>query len=293
VSTKKTDVLVIGGGLLGLSTAMHLQAMRPSLSIMLIEKDEQLAAQQSGHNSGVIHAGIYYEPKSLKARFCVEGHRALLKFCAQHGIPVAKCGKVIVASTDEEIDRLERLHDRGVQNGVPGLSMIDQRELQEVEPNVAGARALYAPHSAVVDYKKIAAAYAGIFRAGGGSIKLETELLSAQQVRSLSRVETTAGEIEARFIINCAGLHADLVAKKTGTKPGLRIIPFSRCAPDAWSRRFGDGWSERCPGDQTRRLLLAGLCVRGPGLNSVLRRILVAARALLETRARGDKPLAA
>jgi len=226
VSTKKTDVLVIGGGLLGLSTAMHLQAMRPSLSIMLIEKDEQLAAQQSGHNSGVIHAGIYYEPKSLKARFCVEGHRALLKFCAQHGIPVAKCGKVIVASTDEEIDRLERLHDRGVQNGVPGLSMIDQRELQEVEPNVAGARALYAPHSAVVDYKKIAAAYAGIFRAGGGSIKLETELLSAQQVRSLSRVETTAGEIEARFIINCAGLHADLVAKKTGTKPGLRIIPF-------------------------------------------------------------------
>jgi len=205
---------------------MHLQARRPRLSITLIEKDEQLAAQQSGHNSGVIHAGIYYEPQSLKARFCVEGHRALLQFCAQHGIPVVKCGKVIVASTDEEIDRLERLHDRGTDNGVAGLRMIDQRELREIEPIVTGARGLYAPHSAVVDYKKIAAAYAGIFTTGGGSIELETELVSAQQVRGQSRVETTAHAIEARLIINCAGLHADVVAKKTGTNPGLRIVPF-------------------------------------------------------------------
>ena len=226
VSTKKTDVLVIGGGLVGLSTAMHLQTMRPRVAITLIEKDGQLASQQSGHNSGVIHAGIYYEPKSLKARFCVEGHRALLQFCAQHDIPVVKCGKVIVARSDEEVNRLERLHERGTDNGVPGLRMIDSHELREVEPHVTGIRALYAPHSAVVDYKKIAAAYAGIYRAGGGSINLETELLSAQQVRGRSRVETTAGEIEARLIINCAGLHADVVAKKTGTRPGLRIIPF-------------------------------------------------------------------
>ena len=226
VSTKKTDVLVIGGGLVGLSTAMHLQALRPRVAITLIEKDGQLASQQSGHNSGVIHAGIYYEPKSLKAQFCVEGHRALLQFCAQHDILVVKCGKVIVARSDEEINRLERLHQRGTDNGVPGLRMIDSHELREVEPHVTGVRALYAPHSAVVDYKKIAAAYAGQICAGGGTIELKSELLCAQQVRGQSRVETTAGAIEARLIINCAGLHADIVAKKTGTKPGLRIIPF-------------------------------------------------------------------
>jgi L-2-hydroxyglutarate oxidase len=110
VSDEKTDVVVIGGGLVGLSTAMHLQAMRPRLAITLIEKDGQLASQQSGHNSGVIHAGIYYEPRSLKAQFCVEGHRALLEFCTQHDIPVIKCGKVIVASTDAEIDQIGRAH---------------------------------------------------------------------------------------------------------------------------------------------------------------------------------------
>ncbi len=226
VSDEKIDVVVIGGGLVGLSTAMQLQAIRPRLAITLIEKDAQLASQQSGHNSGVIHAGIYYEPGSLKAQFCVQGHRALLKFCSQRGIPVIKCGKVIVASTDEEIDRLERLHTRGLNNRVPGLRMLDERELRQIEPNVAGERALYAPHSAVVDYKRIAAVYARIFQDAGGSIKLETELLGAQHVRGQTRVETTAGAFEARLMINCAGLHADLVAKKTGTKPGLRIIPF-------------------------------------------------------------------
>ena len=205
---------------------MHLQAMRPRMAITLIEKDGQLASQQSGHNSGVIHAGIYYEPKSLKARFCVEGHRALLQFCEQHDIPVVKCGKVIVARSDQEIDRLERLHERGTDNGVPGLRMIDSHELREVEPHVTGVRALCAPHSAVVDYKKIAAAYAGQIHAGGGTIELKTELFGAQQVSGQSRVETTAGEIEARLIVNCAGLHADVAAQKTGTKPGLRLIPF-------------------------------------------------------------------
>ena len=226
VSDEKTDVVVIGGGLIGLSTAMHLQAMRPRLAITLIEKDGQLASQQSGHNSGVIHAGIYYEPRSLKAQFCVEGHRALLEFCTQHDIPVIKCGKVIVASSDDEIDRLERLRDRGIDNGVPDLRIIDRSELGEVEPNVTGVRALYAPHSAVVDYSKVATAYAGIFQAAGGNIKLETKVLSARQVRGQRLVETTSGTIEARLIINCAGLHADIVAAKAGTNPDLRIIPF-------------------------------------------------------------------
>ena len=205
---------------------MHLKAMRPSLAITLVEKCDHLAAQQSGHNSGVIHAGLYYEPGSLKAQFCVEGNRALVEFCIQHEIPVSTCGKIIVANTDEEIDRLERLHDCGTDNGVPDLRIIDQRELREIEPHVTGMRALHAPNSAVVDYTKVAARYAAIFEAAGGTIRLATELLSAVQVKGRIRVSTTADAYEAGLIINCSGLHADLVAKKTSTKPGLRIIPF-------------------------------------------------------------------
>ena len=211
---------------MGLSTAMHLQTMRPRLKITLIEKDDQLAAQQSGHNSGVLHAGIYYEPGSLKAKFCVQGHRALLEFSQRYEIPVVQCGKVIVANTDDETDRLERLHDRGTDNGVPGLRLIDQRELREIEPNVSGLRALHAPNSAVVDYRKVAEAYAAIFRQASGDIKLETSFLSAQQVGGSNRIETTSGHIEARLIINCAGLQADVVAKNAGSRPGLKIIPF-------------------------------------------------------------------
>jgi len=205
---------------------MRLQALRPDLTITLIEKDAQLAGQQSGHNSGVLHAGIYYEPGSLKAQFCVEGHSALIEFCIEHGIPVAHCGKVIVANTDEEIKRLENLHERGTENGVPDLTIIDQRELRNIEPHVKGARALHAPHSAVVDYTKIAAAYAASFEARGGKLCLSTKFLSARQTGGCGVVETSAGMMVAKLIINCAGLHADVVARKSGANPGLRIIPF-------------------------------------------------------------------
>ena len=226
MSTHKTDVIVIGGGLVGLSTAMHLQSMRPGLAVTLIEKDKQVAAQQSGHNSGVLHTGIYYEPGSLKAEFCVEGHLALVEFCIQHGIPMLHCGKVIVANTEEEVDRLERLYERGTDNGVQDLRIIDQRALREIEPHVECLRAMHVPHAAVVDYKKIAAAYEATFKADGGSVWLSTEFLSARQIEGQGLVETSRGPIEARLIVNCAGLHADVVAKKAGARPGLRIIPF-------------------------------------------------------------------
>lgn len=222
----KTDVLVIGGGLVGLSTAMYLKAMRPRLAVTLVEKGDRLAAQQSGHNSGVLHAGIYYEPGSLKAQFCVKGHRALLNFCSKHGIPVLRCGKVIVANTDEEMQRLNVLHSRGTQNGVPDLRLVDRKELAQIEPHVDGEVALHAPHSAVVDFRQVAARYARILTGAGGKVLLNTEFEEARQANGWVSAQTDAGEIAARLLVNCAGLHADVVARNCGAKPGLRIIPF-------------------------------------------------------------------
>lgn len=220
------DVLVVGGGLVGLSTAMFLKQMQPGASISLIEKDSAVGTQQSGHNSGVLHAGIYYEPGSLKAKFCVEGNRALSNLCERFDIPLVRCGKVIVANTDQEKDRLERLHDRGVDNGVQGLRLISRRELREIEPNVDGSQALHAPESAIIDFGKVATVYAGIFQNAGGNLELDTEFVSATPANGRHRVITSQNEFNSKLIINCAGLHADVVAEKSGSKSGLRVIPF-------------------------------------------------------------------
>jgi len=222
----KTDVLVVGGGLVGLSTAMQLQQMQPRVSVTLIEKDGKVAAQQSGHNSGVLHAGIYYEPGSLKARFCVEGNRALAEFCERFDIPVIRCGKVIVANTDQEIARLENLTTRGTENGVPDLRILSAAELAEIEPHVRGSKALYAPHSALVDYKKVAKRYAAVFQNSGGVVRLNTKFESVTSAEGRHRVVTNTGEIDTKLIINCAGLHCDVIARKMGIDPKLRIIPF-------------------------------------------------------------------
>jgi L-2-hydroxyglutarate oxidase len=222
----ETDVLVIGGGLVGLSTAMFVKQMQPRSTVTLIEKDAVLAAQQSGHNSGVLHAGIYYEPGSLKAKFCVEGNRALSKLCERFDIPMSRCGKVIVGNTEQEKDRLERLYERGIENGVQGLRLISRRELREIEPHVDGSKALYAPESAIIDFVKVAAVYAKIFRNAGGEVHLNTEFISAKLEDGRHRVVTSQQEYDSKLIINCAGLHADIVARNTGNPSDLRIIPF-------------------------------------------------------------------
>jgi L-2-hydroxyglutarate oxidase LhgO len=226
MTTINTDVLIIGGGLVGLATAMHLQKMRPRSSITVIEKGSKISDQQSGHNSGVLHAGIYYEPGSLKAKFCVEGNLKLAALCQKFNIPIVRCGKVIVANTDAEVDRLERLHDRGTDNGVPGLRMISVRELREIEPNVEAVRALYAPNSAIVDFRKIAAVYAAIFENSGGKLLLNTEFLSSATTDGISRVFTSNGDFTTRLVINCAGLQSDMVARAMGSSPDVQIIPF-------------------------------------------------------------------
>ena len=226
MSTIKADVLVIGAGLVGLATAMFIRQMQPRLAINVIEKDAIVAAHQSGHNSGVLHAGIYYEPGSLKARFCVEGNRALSVLCDRFDVPIVRCGKVIVANTDEEKARLERLHDRGKDNGVPGLRLISRRELRELEPHVDGSGAIHAPNSAIVDFAKVASVYAAIFQNAGGTLHLGTEFVAAKLDGGRYRISTTHSEFDAKLVINCAGLHADIVAAKMGNRPELRVVPF-------------------------------------------------------------------
>ena len=198
----------------------------PQLRLTLLEKESDLATHQTGHNSGVIHSGIYYAPGSLKAALCVRGARALVEFCQAHGIRVERCGKAIVATTPAELPRLETLYRRGQANGVPDVTLMDAGQLREVEPHAAGLKALHVPSTAIVNFRQVAQAYAEVVRARGGTI-----VTSATALKIVSRsdrliVHTTAGEFSARFVITCGGLHADRLARMADGRETLRIVPF-------------------------------------------------------------------
>lgn len=220
------DIAIIGGGILGAATAMQLAQRYPASRIVLLEKEAQLAAHQSGHNSGVIHSGIYYKPGSLKARNCVEGARQLLSFCEANGIGYELCGKLIVATSEDEIPRLEKLYRRGKANLVPGLEMVDAAKLREIEPHAAGLRGIWSPHTGIIDYVAVTRAYAARFQEHGGEVRLGARVLAIRQKPDASYLITEGHEIQARHVINCAGLQADLVAKMAGARPGSRIVPF-------------------------------------------------------------------
>ena len=221
------DIAVIGAGIIGLSTAMTLNQRFPRLRIAVIEKGVTVASQQSGHNSGVIHSGIYYKPGSFKSRFCVEGRASMVRFCEDNEIPFDRCGKVIIATREDELPRLRALHERGTVNQVEGLQLVSgDRVRAEIEPHVSVIEALWAPNTGIVDYRKVSAAYAQHFRDLGGTIKFSSKLRSVLNRRSETVLKTDGGEFVANRVINCAGLHADLVAEMMGVRPGLRIIPF-------------------------------------------------------------------
>ena len=193
---------------------------------MVIEKESGIAQHQTGHNSGVIHAGIYYAPGSQKANFCSTGGRLLRDFCDERGIEYEMCGKLIVAMDDSEVPGLEELYRRGTENGAEGLELIGQEDLREHEPHVAGVKAIWSPNTGIIDFTKVSEAYSTEMREGGGDLVTNAEVRSISRRNGSIHLETTAGDLSASSIINCAGLHADRVAGLMGVDIGVRIIPF-------------------------------------------------------------------
>lgn len=219
------DLIVIGGGIVGLSTAYKFQRRFPGSSCLLLEKEPELAAHQTGRNSGVLHSGIYYKPGSLKAKNCREGKLAMEEFCRTEGVPYDVCGKVIVALTDEELPRLDSIHERGLANGVR-CEMIDRSRLTELEPHVAGLRALHVPETGIVDYPMVCQRLAERIKEAGGEIKLGTAAARFRRDGANTIVETLSGDFAAKQVVNCAGLYSDHVAALTGEEPPAKIIPF-------------------------------------------------------------------
>jgi L-2-hydroxyglutarate oxidase len=220
------DIVVIGGGIVGLSTAMHCTHLFPKLRLLLVEKEDAVARHQSGHNSGVIHSGVYYKPGSLKAKLCVEGAAAMVEFCREHNLKHEVCGKVIVATTEEEIPGLKKLLERGQDNGLVGLRMLEREQLREIEPHCSALLGLLVPSTGITDYAAVARKYAEIVAAQGGTINTRTEVRKVVRRASEMIVETTRGAFAAKNVINCAGLHSDRVSRMAGQKPEVRIVPF-------------------------------------------------------------------
>src|SRR5712692_3891386 len=226
------DLTIIGGGIVGLATAMKITEAYPGTRLLVLEKESQLAQHQTGHNSGVIHSGLYYRPGSLKARTCVAGGKALIQFCDENGIPYERCGKVVVAISDEELPRLDELHRRGVANGLEGLEIIGPEQLKELEPHAIGVKALRVPATGIIDYKKVAEAYAEKIRAMGGDIRTSHRVVGILERDGEVVLQTSQGDYRTRRLINCCGLYSDIVAKMIGTggdaanQEEHEIIPF-------------------------------------------------------------------
>ncbi len=225
------DLTIIGGGILGLATALKITAVHPRLRLLLLEKEPDLARHQTGNNSGVIHSGLYYRPGSLKARTCVAGRRELIQFCDENGVPYEICGKVVVATTDEELPRLEELRRRGEANGLRRLETIGTERLKELEPHATGIKGLHVPETGIIDYKKVAAAYAAKIRDSGGDIRLSQKVVGILDRPGEIVLQTSGGDYRTKHLINCCGLQSDLIAKKArGATQDHdlehRIIPF-------------------------------------------------------------------
>jgi (S)-2-hydroxyglutarate dehydrogenase len=226
MADREVGLLIIGAGIVGLATALEATRELPAMRILVVEKEDHVAAHQTGHNSGVIHSGLYYKTGSLKARNCVAGAASMKRFCQEQGIPFEECGKLVVATTPEEVPRLEQLHQRGIANGVPGLLMLGPEQFRQIEPHCSGIRALQVPTTGIVDYTAVAQKYAELIARAGGEIVLKAKVIGLREEGQVNRVETQAGDFRARYVINCAGLYSDAITRMAGVPTDLEIVPF-------------------------------------------------------------------
>jgi len=226
------DLTIIGGGILGLATALKITAAHANIKLLLLEKEAELARHQTGNNSGVIHSGLYYRPGSLKARLCVSGRKELMAFCDDHAVPYEICGKVVVATSQVELPRLVELQRRGEANGLTGLEIIGPQRLKEIEPHATGIKGLFVPETGIVDYRKVAAAYADKVRDANGDIRLSQRVVGILDRGEEIVLQTSGGDYRTKYLINCGGLQSDIVAQMMGgaskqhNEEEHRIIPF-------------------------------------------------------------------
>jgi (S)-2-hydroxyglutarate dehydrogenase len=224
--TERVDVVVIGAGIVGLSTAWAALERFPRLRLVVLEKEGRVAAHQSGHNSGVIHSGLYYKPGSHKARMCVTGAAAMLEFCRVHRLPHAQCGKLVVAVMPDEVAGLRRLHERGLENGLDGLRLLSSEQAREIEPHCSCIAALHVPGTAITDYAAVSRKYAELAHLRGGQVCTGSEVVAISQHGSELVVRTRETEIQSSYLINCAGLHSDRIMRMAGQEADFRIVPF-------------------------------------------------------------------
>jgi (S)-2-hydroxyglutarate dehydrogenase len=226
MTDSRRDVVIVGGGVIGLAVALEITKRFPHLRLLLLEKEDRVGQHQSSHNSGVIHSGVYYKPGSQKAKLCVEGARTMIEFCRAHGIPHQVCGKVIVATHDDELPRLEELRRRGEANGLTGLQLIGPEQLREIEPHASGLRALVVPSTGITDYAKVCEKYAELILAQGGTILTSTAVTGLHNRTDEIVVETSGASFSTAYLINCAGLFSDRIAGMAGGKRDVIIVPF-------------------------------------------------------------------
>jgi (S)-2-hydroxyglutarate dehydrogenase len=225
MAQKSFNILVIGGGIIGTATALSLQNSS-KFKVLLIEAEKKLAFHQTGNNSGVVHSGLYYKPGSLKAKNCIDGRELLYNFCAENNIPNERCGKIVVATNESELNALDELFKRGVSNGLAGIKKLSGEEIKNYEPHATGIAGIFVPQTGIVDYSKVTDAYAKLFSDGGGHLETNCKFLSLKYSDGEIVALTTKGEFKTKFLVNCGGLYCDRIAKLCGVNPGLQIVPF-------------------------------------------------------------------
>ncbi|MFN8295948.1 MAG: L-2-hydroxyglutarate oxidase [Chitinophagales bacterium] len=220
------DIIIIGAGIVGLATALHLLQKDTTLNILILEKENDIARHQTGNNSGVIHSGIYYKPNSLRAVNCLRGYQMLLDFCDTENIPYEICGKIIVATKEDELQRLKNIYQRGIENGLTGLELLDEKAIKNIEPHCAGIKGIYVPQTGIIDYTAVSKKYAEKIKEQNGTISLCQKVIDIKNNNNEIKVTTQDNIYTTKLLINCAGLYSDKIAKLTGNNISVQIVPF-------------------------------------------------------------------